>query len=98
VAKAFYEYVEGANTYSFLQDTTIGAAMGNTGATVGTPRLPHKLKPRKVSIRYGSGPYSYRHHVVGTVALLEALTFGASIGGGTVVGHDWGSDNSQSAY
>jgi hypothetical protein len=98
MAKSFYEYTEGANTYAFLQDDAIAAGMGNTGATVGTSRMPDKLIPRKVSIRYGTGPYSYKRHTVGTVALLEALTLGASIGGGIVVGHDWGKDNSQSAY
>lgn len=98
MAKAFYQYTDAGQTYAFLQDTAIGAGVGNTAAAVGTPRLPQRLRPRKVSLRYGAGPYTYKRHIVGTPAALDALTFGAAIGGGVVVGHDWGNDNSQSAY
>jgi len=98
MAKAFYEYVAKSGTFSFLQDTAVGAAMGNTGATVGTARLPDKLTPRRISLRYGSGPYTYKHHIYGPDDDFAAFNFGDTVGGGTVVGFDYGNDNGASAY
>ena len=98
MAKAYYEYSESGAVYAFLQDDTIGAGMGNTPASPTTPRLPQRLRPRKVSIRYGSSPYTYKHYVVGLPAQLDALTFGSTVGGGIVVGKDYGYSNAQAAY
>jgi hypothetical protein len=86
-AKAYYAYDDDqGHTYSFLQDQDVATAIGNAAAAVGTPRLPHKLKPRKVGLRVlngGTSPggavtYSYSHAVVGA-QLFAGLTVGSDI-------------------
>jgi hypothetical protein len=98
MAKAFYEYQGKSGTFAFLQDEAIGAAMGNNAASVGTPRLPDGLTPRTMSIRYGTTPYTYKHYIYGADDDFAGFTFGDTVGGGTVVGFDYGNDNSASAY
>ncbi len=98
MVKAFYSYGTdaGDEVYSFLQDTAIAAALGQVPATVGTPRLPDKFKPRRVSVKIGVGVY--KRPVVGNVGLLAGLTLGTAILGGTVVGQDGEVNNGQAAF
>src|SRR5712691_11905680 len=90
--KAFFQYRtdDETETYSFLQDIGIAGALGNLAAVVGTPRLPHKFKPRRVSLRSGP-PFVYRHYVVGGTFLTAGLPLGTVVGAlgpATVVGQD----------
>lgn len=100
--KAFFQYHTEGQVFSFLQDTAIAAALGNTGATVGTQRLPHKLKPNKIALRTGSTtPFTYRHYVIDaavrdTRRMGDAITIGATTY--TVVGFDDETNNAFSAF
>jgi hypothetical protein len=98
MAKAFYTYTDDTGAdFSFLQDTATASAVGNSGAAVGTPRLPHKLKPRRVSISDRASPATYKHPIVGT-PLFAGISFGDSILSGTVVGFDDEINNAHAAY
>lgn len=86
-AKAYYTYTDDfANVYAFLQSTDIATALGNNGAPIGTPRLPHKLKPRRVGLRVANGgttpsgasTFSYAHEVVGQPE-FAGLTIGSTV-------------------
>jgi hypothetical protein len=79
-----------ANAYAFLQSDDIALALGNVAPPLGTPRLPHKLKPRRVSLRQANGgttpdgapTYTYSHEVVGTPE-FAGLTAGATVTDGS---------------
>jgi hypothetical protein len=95
MAKAFYNYQTNGLNFAFLQDTASAAAMGNTPAAVNTPRLPHKLKPRKLAIKVGAGVYK---HLVAETDLYGGHTFGDTVLGGVVVGFDGEVNNAFSAF
>lgn len=95
MAKAFYNYLTEGTTFSFLQDTATATALGQTAATVGTPRLPHKLKPGKISIKMGTGVYK---HITADESIQAAFSMGASLLGGTIVGFDGEVNNAFSAF
>lgn len=92
------------NAYAVLQESTVQVALGNTLATAGTPRLPRKIKPRKVGVRFGgSSPYTYGHYVVSDEATLAGLTIGSAItglppGAGTVAGADDERNNGYASF
>jgi hypothetical protein len=96
MALAPFEYNASGVVSVFYQDSGMGAALGNTPASRGGgARMPDKLKPRRVSLRYGSAPYTYKHPVVGLPATLDGLVVGSTVNAGVVVGKDWGYDNSK---
>lgn len=87
MAKAFYEYADDNGAiHSFLQDTAVAAALGNTPAAANTPRLPDKLKPRRVSIVLAPGKYT--RPVVSLPATYQGLVPGAALLGGVICGKD----------
>lgn len=109
--KAYFNYnTDTGGTFAFLQATDIAIALGNAPATVGTPRMPDKLKPRKIALRVADGgltpsgapTFTYAHHVFGGAAFTSAPTVGSSVTDGvatwTVVGYDDETDDSVSAY
>lgn len=87
MAKAFYEYEDDNGAiHSFLQDTGVAGAVGNTPASANTPRMPDKLKPRRVSIALGAGRYT--HPVVSLQSTYRGIVPGAALLGGVVCGKD----------
>lgn len=95
MAKAFYNYLTEGTTFSFLQDTATAAALGQTAATVGTPRLPHKLKPGRIAIKISTGVYK---HPVADESTQATFSMGDSLLGGTIVGFDGEVNNAFSAF
>jgi hypothetical protein len=108
--KSYYLYTDDfANTYSFLQDDDIATALGNTPPPLRTPRLPHKLKPRRVGLRVANGgttpsgaeTFTYSHEVVGAPE-FAGLTAGATVTDGvatwTVIGFRDEKNAALSAY
>lgn len=95
MAKAFFNYVTEGTTFAFLLDTATAAAVGHTAATVGTPRLPHKLKPGKISIKLGAGQYK---HVIADEGLQATHAMGDALLGGVIVGFDGEVNNAFSAF
>jgi hypothetical protein len=95
MAKAFYQYQTNGQTFSFLQDTAIATAVGNTAAAVNTPRLPHKLKPRRLAIKISTGVYK---HPVCETDTYGGHAPGDALLGGTVIGFDGEVNDAFSAF
>lgn len=83
MAKAYMSYAsDDAQTFAFLQDTAIAAALGNSAPGGPTPKLPHAFVPRKLTIKIGG---AYRQYVYGSPD-FAGIVDGQVVLGGTVVG------------
>jgi hypothetical protein len=95
MAKAFFNYLTEGTTFAYLVETATATALGLTAATVGTPRLPHKLKPGKIAIKLGTGHYK---HVTADESIQATFNMGDSLLGGVIVGFDGEVNNAFSAF
>lgn len=86
-AKVGILYTDDAgNVWSVLQASDIATALGNVPVVGVTPRLPHKIKPRRVGLRAGNGgtspsgagTFTYAHHVYGGAA-FAGITYGQTV-------------------
>jgi hypothetical protein len=88
LSKNYYTYTDDfGNLYSFLQDDTIAAAIGNGLAGGPQPRMArsrHFFRPRKTTVKLPSGKYA--QYVNGS-QLFGGLAVGTVTGLGTVVGY-----------
>jgi len=100
--KAAYTYTTEGQSFAFLQDTVTAVAIGNTPAPVGTPRLPHKLKPGHIALRRGTSPGLIYKHVIADEANQATHAMGDTVTIGTVtwtiVGFDGEVNNAFAAY